>query len=96
MPLFFFLCVFITDSKVGLERLLEETMLVIGGQGLCELHLLLNSSWLKYSISFIMRDPTVPLVPISAGAYAAIFAASILAMALVLYIFWSVGLELAD
>lgn len=52
------------------------------GRGLCELHLLLNSRRLKCSISFIMRDPTVPLVPISTGAYAAIFAASLLEMVL--------------
>lgn len=58
-------------------------------------HSLHNSSWLKYSISLIMRDPTVPLVPTSAGAYAAIFAASLVAMALALYIFWSAGRELA-
>ncbi|KAL6975300.1 hypothetical protein U1Q18_024093 [Sarracenia purpurea var. burkii] len=46
-----------------------------------------NSSWLKCSISFITRDPTVPLVPICTGDLAAISSGIGVAIVLDLYFF---------
>ncbi|KAL6999232.1 hypothetical protein U1Q18_000393 [Sarracenia purpurea var. burkii] len=46
-----------------------------------------NSSWLKCSISFIIRDPTVPLVPISTGVLAPISSGIGVEIVLDLYFF---------
>ena len=92
LPLFFFFWVAVTDPRVGLEWLLEEALSVIENWGFCELPWQLNSSWLKYSISFIIRDPTVPLVPISTGV-CAISSGTFVAMVLDLYMFCLVGVK---
>ncbi|KAK7333569.1 hypothetical protein VNO80_30344 [Phaseolus coccineus] len=72
LPRFFFL-VSTLDTVEGLESVLtEETMLVVLDLFFCDQPWEFSSSWLKYSISCIRRDPTVPLVPISTGGNSAI------------------------
>ncbi|KAJ6753593.1 hypothetical protein OIU79_026428 [Salix purpurea] len=63
-----------------LKKLVEEATVVIWGWGFFELSRQPNSSWLKYLISCIMRDPTVPLVPICTGFCAAISWETLVAM----------------
>lgn len=87
--LFFFFWVVVTDVAVGLQLILDVAISVTWVWGVCESSWQHNSSWLKYSISFIMRDPTVPLVPISTGvcAGAAMFSGTSVAKLLDLYMF---------
>ena len=72
LPRFFFL-VSTLDTVECLESVLtEEPMLMVLDLFFCDQPWEFSSSWLKYSISCIRRDPTVPLVPISTGGNSAI------------------------
>ncbi|KAL2245327.1 UNVERIFIED_CONTAM: hypothetical protein Sindi_2800900 [Sesamum indicum] len=67
LPLFFLPGTVISDSSLDLENPPVEAEFASCRAGLLELLWQPISSRLKYSISCMMRDPTVPLVPIATG-----------------------------
>ena len=83
--LFFLLHVIIKNQRPGLEWPLVEAMSTICPWGFRELPHWSISTLLKYSISFLTSDPTVPRVPIATGAIAAIFSGSLVLVVVALY-----------
>ena len=92
-PLFFFFWVATTGPTIGLEWLLEEGTSLTLEWGFFELSRQLNSSRLKYSISCITKDPTVPLVPISTGGCAVISTGTFLVLRFDLCMLCLIGLR---
>lgn len=70
--LFFLFQLKVKDQKQGLEKPMQlESLSIICPSGFLEPQRL--ESLVKYSISFLTSDPTVPLVPTATGLDATIF-----------------------